>query len=115
MAEPICPRITVFDGALSQRGYRINKFAKSLTTPAGRAAYAADPEAAMLGYGLTAEERGLIDARDWQGLLNHGAAVYLLAKLALARGESLFDIGAQMRGQTVAEFQTSLQTRRAGG
>jgi protocatechuate 4,5-dioxygenase alpha subunit len=104
----------VFDGALSQRGYRINKFAKSLTTPAGREAYAADPQAAMRGHGLTVDEMELIKTRDWQALLQQGAAVYLLAKIAIAHGESLFDIGAQMRGQTAAEFQTILQTRRAG-
>ncbi len=93
------PRITLFDGALSQRGYRINTFAKSLTTPAGRAAYLADPRAAMEKFALTPMEMRLIETRDWQALLAHGAAIYLLAKLAIVHGESLLDIGAQMRQQ----------------
>jgi len=99
MTAPISPRITLFDGPLSQRGYRINKFAKSLTTQTGRDAYLADPRAVMQRFTLTPVEMSLVEARDWQALLEHGAAVYLLAKLAIVRGESLLDIGAQMRGQ----------------
>ncbi len=97
---PIPPRITLFDGALSQRGYRINKFAKSLTTQAGRDAYLSDKRAAMQGFALTPMEMSLIETRNWQGLLEQGAAVYLLAKLAIIHGQSLLDIGAQMRGHT---------------
>jgi protocatechuate 4,5-dioxygenase alpha chain len=94
------PRMTVFDGAMAQKGYRLNRFAKSLTTPAGRAAFAADPLATMQGFGLTAEEIALIEAGEWQALLERGAAIYLLAKIAIAKGGTLMDIGAQMRGQS---------------
>lgn len=94
------PRMTVFDGALSQRGYAINKFAKSLTTPPGRAAFAADAHGTMQSYGLTPGDIALVDAQDWQALLERGAAIYLLAKIAIAKGGTLMDIGAQMRGAT---------------
>jgi protocatechuate 4,5-dioxygenase alpha subunit len=105
----------LFDGPVSQRGYKINKFAKSLTTQSGRAAFAADPRGAMQSFGLDAWQMGLIEARDWQALLQEGAAVYLLAKLAIAQGESLMDIGAQMRGQTTPEFLQSLDAQRWPG
>ena len=97
--QPTAPRMTVFDGALSARGYRINKFAKSLTSPAGRSAYAADPAGTMQGFGLTPEEIALVQDGNWQALLERGAAIYLLAKIAIAQGGTLLDIGAQMRGQ----------------
>ena len=106
-------RMTVFDGALSARGYHINKFAKSLTTQAGRDAYAADKRATMAAYGLAPEEMALVDAQDWQGLLDRGAAVYLLAKIAIAEGGTLMHIGAQMRGQTLEAFMAALQDERA--
>ena len=104
-------RMTVFDGAMSQRGYRINRFAKSLTTVPGREAFAADPRGAMARFGLTDEEVALVEADDWQALLERGAAIYLLAKIAIARGRTLMDIGAQMRGQTPEAFAESLRTR----
>ncbi len=110
--DPKPLRMTVFDGALSARGYHLNKFAKSLTSPAGRDAYAADRRGTMAAYGLSAEEMALVEARDWQGLLERGASVYLLAKIAIAGGGTLMDIGAQMRGQDLAAFMASLQAER---
>jgi hypothetical protein len=53
----------------------------------------------MEKFALTPMEMRLIETRDWQALLAHGAAIYLLAKLAIVHGESLLDIGAQMRQQ----------------
>ena len=107
------PRMTVFDGALSRRGYRVNRFAKSLTTPSGRDAYAADPVGTMEQFGLLSEEIALVQAGNWQALLERGAAVYLLAKVAIAGGGTLMDIGAQMRGQDRAAFMEALQAERA--
>lgn len=106
------PRMTVFDGKVAQKGYRLNRFAKSLTSPSGREAFAADPAGTMRSFELTEEEMALIDAGDWQALLERGAAIYLLAKIAIARGGTLMDIGAQMRGETPAEFAAALQARR---
>jgi protocatechuate 4,5-dioxygenase alpha subunit len=111
-AEPPTLRMTLFDGALSQRGYRINKFAKSLTTVPGREAFRADPRATMAGFGLAETEMDLVQAGDWQALLERGAAIYLLAKIAIIRGGTLMDIGARMRGQSQAEFMAALRAER---
>jgi protocatechuate 4,5-dioxygenase alpha subunit len=112
-ADPTALRMTLFTGALSQRGYHINKFAKSLTTVPGRAVFAADPRSTMAGFGLTETEMDLVEASQWQALLDRGAAIYLLAKIAIAQGGTLMDIGAQMRGQTAVEFSESLRAARA--
>ena len=112
MTSSLTPlRMTVFDGRMARQGYNINKFAKSLTTPAGRDAFAADPDGAMRGFGLTDEERALVAAGDWQALLDRGAAVYLLAKVAIAKGGTLMDMGAQMRGEDPAAFAAALRAR----
>jgi protocatechuate 4,5-dioxygenase alpha chain len=108
------PRMTVFDGAMSRRGYRINRFAKSLTTPAGRAAFAADARGTMAGFGLTDVEMDAVENRQWQALLDRGASIYLIAKIAIAMGGTLYDVGAAMRGQTPAAFMQSIRDARAG-
>ena len=107
------PLSTRFDGALSQRGYRINRFAKSLTTPAGRDAFAADAVGTMRASGLSEEEVALVEGGEWQALLERGASIYLLAKIAIATGATLHHIGAQMRGQSHAEFMQALAAERA--
>jgi len=112
MTDP--PRHMVFDGALSQRGYPINRFAKTLTTPAGRAGFLADRRGYMAGLGLAEDEMDLIEGQEWQALLERGASIYLIAKIAIALGGTLYDVGAQMRGQTPAEFMRSIGDARAG-
>jgi protocatechuate 4,5-dioxygenase alpha subunit len=111
MMQP--PRMTVFDGALSQRGYRINRFAKTLTTPAGRAGFLEDPRGYMAGLGLTGEEMDLVQAGDWQALLERGASIYLIAKIAIALGGTLYHVGAQMRGETHEQFMQAIRAARA--
>jgi protocatechuate 4,5-dioxygenase alpha chain len=104
---------TVFNGARSQQGYRINKLAMSLTAPGNRAAFHRNERAYMKEYGLSENEMALIERRDWSGLVAAGGNVYLLIKIAGAAGQNLLEMGAQMRGETLDAF---LKTRpgRAG-
>jgi protocatechuate 4,5-dioxygenase, alpha chain len=104
---------TVFTGTRSQQGYRINKLAMSLTESANRAAFQRNDRAYMTEYGLSDNEMGLIERRDWSGLVAAGGNVYLLIKIAGAAGQNLLEMGAQMRGETLDAF---LKTRpgRAG-
>ena len=60
---------TVFTGARSQQGYRINKLAISTTRPENRAAFKADERGSKMKYGLREEEMILIERRDWSGLI----------------------------------------------
>jgi hypothetical protein len=66
----------------------------------------------MAGFGLAETEMDLVQAGDWQALLERGAAIYLLAKIAIIRGGTLMDIGARMRGQSQAEFMAALRAER---
>ena len=107
------PGTTVFTGARSQQGYRINKLAMSLTDPANREAFRVDECGYMRSYGLSGAEMQLIERRDWTGLIAAGGNVYLLLKIAGTVGQNLLQMGAQMRGETLDAF---LKTRpgRAG-
>jgi protocatechuate 4,5-dioxygenase, alpha chain len=98
------PGTTVFTGARSQQGYRINRLAMSLTDPANRDAFKSDERSYMKRYGLSDAEMALVQRRDWTGLVDAGGNVYLLLKIAGTVGQNLLQMGAQMRGQTFDEF-----------
>ena len=99
---------TVFTGLRSQRGYRINKLAMSLTDPANRAAFKEDERGYMKRHGLSDHDMALIGRRNWSGLIAAGGNIYLLIKIAGAVGQNLLEMGAQMRGETLEGF---LKTR----
>lgn len=99
---------TVFTGARSRQGYRINKFAMSLTQEANRDAFRADERGYMKSCELTDAEMDLVAKRDWKGLVAAGGNIYVLIKVGGAVGQNLLQMGAQMRGQSFDEF---MQTR----
>ena len=94
----------VFDLAMSWRGYRINKMCNALSRPENRAAYQRDEEAFMAQYGLTDQERQLVRARDFGGLLEAGGNIYFLLKLGVVTGNGLYMMGAKMRGESYEQF-----------
>ncbi|HEU5016449.1 MAG TPA: hypothetical protein VFT69_00595 [Pseudolabrys sp.] len=95
---------TVFTGARSRQGYRINKLAMSLTNPANRDAFRADERGYMARCGLSDKETDLVARRDWAGLVDAGGNIYVLLKIAGTVGQNLLQMGAQMRGQTLEQF-----------
>lgn len=95
----------VFTGERSARGYALNKMASSLSSPATRASFAADEAAYMHGLGCSDTEIDLVRRRDWRGMLEHGASIYLMLKIGAATGVSLQEIGAASAGMTLADYQ----------
>lgn len=96
----------------SVRAYRINRYLHQLVRPEFRARFLSDPASTYEEAGLTEEERRLIDARDWRGLIHYGVIFFLLEKLGAVSGISNLHIYAAMRGQALADFQ---KTRNAPG
>lgn len=96
--------MTVFTGETSARGYRINKLSASLTDAANREAFLADEDGYCQRFGLTDEERDLVAARDWEGIVAAGGNVYVFLKIAATIGSSLIEVGAEMRGESVEKF-----------
>ena len=93
------PDTTVFDLRASQRGYRLNKMCGSLCRPENRAAFKQDEEAYMSRFDLTEQEKQLIRDRDFGGLIHAGLNIYWMLKLGSVTGNSLYRMGAQMRGE----------------
>jgi len=102
----------VFDLAMSWRGYRINKMCNALSQPHERDAYKADEESFLARFKLTEQEKDLVRARDFGGLLQAGGNIYYLLKLGVVTGNGLYKMGARMRGETYEQF---LATRNDSG
>jgi gallate dioxygenase len=91
----------------SVKAYRLNKFLHSLIDPRQRALFRADEEAAFAAAQLSDEERRLVRARDWLGLIHYGVIFFMLEKLGAVVGVSNPHIYAAFRGETLEEFQKS--------
>ena len=103
----------------SHRAYRLNDFLHRLVEPQHRERFLNDTQNLYDEFGLTDEERRLLDTRNWIGLIHHGAIFFGLEKMAAVIGSSNPHVYAQMRGETMEEFQrtrnVSLQYSVAGG
>ena len=101
----------VFTGERSRAGYRLNKLASSLIDPANRQAFLADEAAYMARFALDEPEQDMVRRRDWQAMIAYGASVYLILKIAGTVGQSLMQMGAQMRGETPEAFMAQVSNR----
>ena len=101
-------------GEAARNGLTINRFCYDLRHPENRAAFTENPEACMEKANLVPEDRVLIRKRDWLGLVRRGANVFVLLRLAQLCGDGLTETGAQMRGETLAEYLASRATHRGG-
>src|SRR5882724_4446151 len=67
----------VFTGERSARSYALNKMANTLSSPANRETFQADESGYMAGLGCSETEIELVRRRDWKGMMEHGASIYL--------------------------------------
>src|SRR4029077_12958234 len=103
---------SIFDLRLSRRGRRLNKMCEALSSAAEREAFGRDEAAFLSKFGLSEFEKNLVRKRDFKGLIEAGLNIYLMLKLGSATGNSLYPMGAQMRGESYEEF---LKTRNISG
>jgi protocatechuate 4,5-dioxygenase, alpha chain len=101
--KPI-PDTSIFDLRLSRRGRRLNRMCAALCSPAEREAFKRDEEAFMARFGLSEEEKNLLRKRDFKGLIEAGMNIYAMLKIGSATGNSLYRMGAQMRGESYEQF-----------
>ena len=106
------PDTSIFDLRLARRGARLNRMCSALCSPAERDAFKRDEEAFMARFALTETEKDLIRKRDFAGLIEAGMNIYAMLKIGSATGNSLYRMGAQMRGESYEDF---LKTRNISG
>jgi protocatechuate 4,5-dioxygenase alpha subunit len=93
----------VFTGERSARSYALNKMANSLSSPENRKRFQTDEAGYMRGLGCSETQIYLVLRRDWRGMMEQGASIYLLLKIGAAVGVPLPEIGAHTAGRTLAE------------
>jgi protocatechuate 4,5-dioxygenase, alpha chain len=101
------PGTYVLTGERSQLGYRLNKMCMSLTDPANRAEFLADEAGYMRRNGLSEDEIAMVLRRDWAAMTRSGGSIYLMLKIAGTIGQTLLQVGAQMRGETLEQFMAT--------
>lgn len=106
------PGTTVFDAAKCRMGYHLNMFFMSLVKPENREAFKRDEEGYLDRYPMTAEQRQAVRARDWNRMLDLGANIFFLIKLAFCDGLSVQKLAASMTGVTAEQYA---QMMRDGG
>jgi protocatechuate 4,5-dioxygenase alpha chain len=108
------PGTYVFDGRHAHGAYPLNKLLFSFCDEANRAEFDADPAAYCDKYGVTGKYKELVLKKDFLGMLKAGANIYYMAKMAIPRGTSVQDCGAQFQGITTPEFQAKLTAKGEG-
>ena len=103
------PGTIMFDGALAQKGYALNRMCFSFNSAENRAAFLKDEEAYCKKYGLTAAQRAAVKSRNVLRMIEAGGNIYYLAKLAGIFGLNVQDIGAQQTDVSVSEFKRKLE------
>lgn len=106
------PGTYVFDGRRCREGYHLNMFCKSMEREGNRQAFTADPSGYLDRYPMTPEQRRLVEARDWLGMLRVGGNIYYMLKLISYDRSTLQHVGGQMTGMTVEEFREMLAAGR---
>jgi protocatechuate 4,5-dioxygenase alpha chain len=98
----------VFDGKHAHGAYPLNKLLFSFNSATNREEFERDPAAYCDRYGVAGGFKDLVLKQDFLGMLRAGANIYYLAKMAVPRGTSVQDAGAQFQGITTREFQEKL-------
>jgi len=108
------PGTYVFDGKHAHGAYALNKLLFSFNSESSRTEFDQDPAAYCDRYAVTGKYKELVLKKDFLGMLRAGANIYYLAKMAIPRGTSVQDAGAQFQGITTKEFQDKLLEKGAG-
>ena len=108
------PGTYVFDGKHAHGAYALNKLLFSFNTEKNRTEFELDPAAYCDKYAVTGTYKELVLKKDFLGMLRAGANIYYMAKMAIPRGTSVQDAGAQFQGITTKAFQEKLLEKGKG-
>lgn len=98
------PDTPLFDRDGNIRGYRLNKMAMALGRPENRAAFAADEAAFLDRFGLSAEEKAAVQARDWREMVRLGGNLFFILKISAVDPVPITQIGAAQAGMAHDAF-----------
>jgi protocatechuate 4,5-dioxygenase, alpha chain len=102
------PGTYMFDGKAAMKGYALNKMCYSFNQKENREEFLRNESAYCAKYGLNAEQRAAVKARNVLELIHAGGCIYYLAKFAGVFGLNVQDVGAQQTGMSVKEFKMKI-------
>jgi protocatechuate 4,5-dioxygenase alpha chain len=102
------PGTTIFDGQQALKGYALNKMCYSFNDASAREAFLQDEDAYCDKFGLSAEQKEAVRARNVLQLIAAGGNIYYLAKFAGIFGLNVQDVGAQQTGMSLEDFNAML-------
>jgi len=108
------PGTYVFNGECAYYAFGLNKLLYSFNDEKNRRAYADDPAGYADKYSLRDAQRSALLGGEFLELLQLGANIYYLAKLAVPAGVSVQDAGAAFQGITTEEFKANLEAKGEG-
>lgn len=98
------PDTPLFDRPRANAGYALNKMAMGLSTPEGRAAFAADEDAYLARFPLTPDQRAAVKARDWEAMVRLGGNLFYILKISAVDPTPIRAIGAAQAGLSLQDF-----------
>ena len=108
------PGTYVFDGKHAHGAYPLNKLLFSFNSEESRTEFDRNPAAYCDKFGVTGKYKEFVLKKDFLGMLRAGANIYYMAKMAIPRGTSVQDAGAQFQGISTKEFQAKLLAKGDG-
>jgi len=102
------PGTYVFDTLRCKQGFQLNKFCKSLDQAGNRDKFRDDPSAYLDQYPMEAEQRRMVEKRDWLGMLQVGGNIYYTFKLAIFDGLTMQHVGGLMSDMSVDDFRAMM-------
>lgn len=102
--EDRIPETMIFERGRALRGYRINKMAMGLASAENRAAFRADEAAYLDRFGLAAEEKRAVMARDWREMVRLGGNLFFILKISAVDPVRITEIGAHQAGMPHEAF-----------
>ncbi len=105
-AEPAdrIPDTMIFERQRALRGYKLNKMAMGLARPENRDAFRTDEAAYLDRFGLSAEEKRAVAARDWREMVRLGGNLFFILKIAAVDPVRITEIGAHQAGMDHDRF-----------
>jgi gallate dioxygenase len=91
----------------SVQAFRLNQYLHRMTLPSHRQAFLNHEESSFSEAMLVEQEKILLRARDWRGLIHYGVIFFVLEKWAAVLGVSNLHVYAAMRGESLEDFQRS--------
>ena len=106
MSQPYddIPGTTIFDAAMSRKGYHLNQFCMSLMREENRTAFKAAEAAYLDRWPMTPEQKAGVLARDYNALIALGGNIYFLAKIFATDGKSFQWAAARMTGMSEPDY-----------